>query len=59
MGHYETDKKTARFFGLKLNYVTDKELIEKLLSVDNVQSYIKQLICADIEKNKQEKPREE
>ncbi len=55
MGYYATDKKRSRIFTLKLNYFTDTELIDKLLSVDNVQGYIKQLIRADIEKNQQEK----
>lgn len=49
MGYYATDKKRSRIFTLKLNYFTDTELIDKLLSVDNVQGYIKQLIRADIE----------
>lgn len=52
MGYYETDKKNSRFFGLKLNYATDKDLIDKLLSVDSIQSYLKQLIRADIESDK-------
>lgn len=55
MGYYATDKKRSRIFTLKLNYFTDTELIDKLLSVDNVQGYIKQLICADIEKNREKK----
>lgn len=59
MGNYKSDKKNARFFGLKLNYATDSELIEKLMSVENIQGYLKRLIREDLEKNPQEKPREE
>ena len=55
MGYYATDKKRSRIFTLKLNYFTDTELIDKLLTVDNTQGYIKQLIRADIEKNREKK----
>lgn len=44
------DDRTAVRFGLKLNLETDKDLIEKLKSVENRQAYIKGLIRADIEK---------
>lgn len=43
------DKANTRTFVLKLNRITDKELIEKLEKVGNVQGYIKQLIRNDIE----------
>lgn len=38
---------------LKLNRKTDKDILDKLDSVESKQTYIKQLIRADIEKNKQ------
>ena len=44
------DKKTARYYRLKLNIKTDKPLIEKLDSVENVQGYIKSLISDDLKK---------
>ena len=43
------DKKTARYFSLKLNKRTDERLIEKLESVDSIQGYIKSLVQKDIE----------
>lgn len=54
MGNYVTDKKNARFFGLKLNRETDKDLIEHLEMQQNVQAYLKELIRADLEKRTQE-----
>lgn len=44
-------KKVMRQVSLKLNMNQDKELIDKLDMVENVQGYIKALIRADIEKN--------
>lgn len=44
-------KKVMRQVSLKLNMNQDKELIDKLDRVENVQGYIKALIRADIEKN--------
>ena len=38
---------------LKLNRKTDKDILDKLDSVGSKQTYIKQLIRADIAKNKQ------
>lgn len=38
---------------LKLNRKTDKDILDKLNSVGSKQTYIKQLIRADIAKNKQ------
>lgn len=52
------DAETARKYYLKLNQKTDKELIEKLDSVDNVQGYIKVLIAADIAKDKEDAVRD-
>ncbi len=44
-------KKVMRQVSLKLNMNQDKELIDKLDRVGNVQGYIKSLIKQDIEKN--------
>ena len=48
MGSYEGDKKNARFFGLKLNRVNDRELIERLEAQPNIQEYLKRLIREDM-----------
>lgn len=42
------DKANTRHFCLKLNKRTDEDIIKKLLSVPNVQGYIKDLIKKDI-----------
>lgn len=42
------DKKNTRSYTLKLNLSTDKDIIEKLGSVDNMQGYIKEVIRKDI-----------
>ena len=44
------DAKTARYFSLKLNQNTDKDLIEKLEAQESIQAYLKRLIREDIEK---------
>ena len=44
MGNYASDKKYARFYGLKLNRTTDKDLIELLDEQQNVQAFIKQTL---------------
>jgi len=36
---------------LRFNLGTDKDILDRLYSVDNIQGYIKSLIRADIEKN--------
>lgn len=52
MSKYESqdkyDKANTVQFKMKLNKKWDKEIIEKLNSVDNKQGYIKELIRADI-----------
>ena len=48
------DAKTARYFSLKLNGNTDRELIEKLEAQESIQAYIKNLIRKDIETHKEE-----
>lgn len=46
MGNYDSDKRNARFFGLKFSRTTDKELIDRLESQQNIQEYLKCLIPA-------------
>lgn len=48
-GH-KYDKANTRQFHLKLNKRTDKDVIERLVGIGNVQGYIKGLIRADIER---------
>lgn len=43
------DAKTARQVKMKLNMVTDADIIDRLEKSGNVQGYIKALIRADIE----------
>ncbi len=47
------DKSNTQRFAIKLNKNTDKEIIDKLNSVDNKQGYIKKLIMDDITKNEE------
>ncbi|MEE1163768.1 MAG: hypothetical protein UHU21_08745 [Lachnospiraceae bacterium] len=47
------DKQYTKQIKLKLNRKTDKDVLDKLDSVESKQTYIKQLIRADIEKSKQ------
>ena len=47
------DANNTRRFGLKLNLKTDRELIQKLDSVENIQGYLKGLIAADIKTEKE------
>lgn len=42
------DAKTARRYSLKLHRELDKDIIQKLDSVDSIQGYIKRLIRTDI-----------
>ena len=44
MGNYASDKKNARYFGLKLNRTKDKDLIELLEAQQNVQAFLKQTL---------------
>lgn len=44
------DAKTARYFSLKLNQNTDKELIARLEAQESIQAYLKKLIREDIER---------
>lgn len=41
----------VKYFSLKLNIKTDADLIQKLDTVGNKQSYIKRLIREDIERS--------
>ena len=43
-------EKTIRRYTVNLNRNTDKDLIEYLDQLDNVQGYIKELIRANVEK---------
>lgn len=45
------DKEHVKGVYLKLNKNTDKDILEKLWSVDKVQTYIKELIREDIKKS--------
>lgn len=42
------DRTHCRTYGLKMNLVTDADIITKLASVPSMQGYIKQLIREDI-----------
>lgn len=44
------DEKATRRYGLKLNLITDADIIEKLDTVESIQGYIKELIRKDIGK---------
>lgn len=44
------DARTAVQVHLKLNMITDKDILEKLDSVENKQGYIKNLIRNDLNK---------
>ena len=46
----EANKDKWRMIHLKLNRETDADIIEKLESVDGIQTYIKRLILEDIKK---------
>ena len=48
MGNYASDQKNARFFGLKLSWNTDGELIKWLESQPNKQEYLKNLIRKEL-----------
>ena len=47
---YKYDKAHTKQFHLKLNKRTDKDVIERLVGMGNIQGYIKGLIRADIER---------
>lgn len=42
------DKANTKQIKLKLNINTDKDILDKLSSIDNIQGYIKNLIRSDI-----------
>lgn len=48
------DKGNTTQFRMKLNLKTDADILLKLASVPNKQGYVKALIRADIENNKEE-----
>lgn len=45
------NKKSSRFFSVKMNVNKDAELIARLESVDSVNAYIHRLIREDIERS--------
>ena len=46
------DSKTAKYYSLKLNTNTDKDIIDRLAAEESVQGYLKRLIREDIERGK-------
>ena len=44
------DSKTARYFSLKLNLNTDRDIIDRLDKEESVQGYLKRLIREDMKK---------
>ena len=46
------DKDNTRRYGFKLNLRTDADIIEHLSKQESMQGYIKQLIRADMDKQK-------
>ena len=46
------DAKTAKYFSLKLNRNTDKDIIEHLEGQQSIQGYLKQLIREDMQKGR-------
>ena len=44
------DAKTARYFSLKLNRNTDKDIIEILEQQESIQAYLKKLIREDMKR---------
>lgn len=44
------DKANTKQFHMKLNRNTDRDIIEKLGNVPNIQGYIKKLIRADLDR---------
>ena len=44
------DAKTAKYFSLKLNQNTDKDMIEHLEAQENTQGYLKRLIREDMKR---------
>lgn len=53
------DAAHCKHYSLKYNTTIDKEVVEKLASVPSIQGYIRQLIIADLakEKNKPKEPK--
>jgi len=46
------DATHCKHYSLKYHIINDEEVIEKLSSVPSIQGYIKQLIIADLEREK-------
>ena len=49
------DKRTAKYYSLKLNQKTDKKLIDHVAKQSNIQGYFKGLIKKDIQQSKENK----
>ena len=47
------DAKNTKQYHLKLNLITDADIIERFDSVESIQGYIKQLVREDIARNTQ------
>jgi hypothetical protein len=47
------DAKTAKYFSMKLNRNTDRDLIEHLKQQQSIQAYIKRLIREDMKRTAQ------
>jgi len=45
------DAKNTKQYHLKLNLITDADIIERFDSVESIQGYIKQLVREDIARN--------
>ena len=45
------DVKNTKQYPLKLNLITDADIIERFDSVESIQGYIKQLVREDIARN--------
>jgi hypothetical protein len=55
VGSYAYDKENTRQLRIKLNRKTDADIIEHIEKQANIQSFVKALIRADIEKEEQKK----
>lgn len=49
------DKQNTKMMSFKINMNTDADIYEKLMSLDNRQGYIKELIRADLQREKEER----
>ena len=54
MGSNEYNRLNTKHFALKLNLKTDADIIAELEKQENLQGYIKRVIRAEIERNREE-----